>query len=212
MAEWHLITTGKQTLEEVLHIFQIVRDRARDESQSVDTLLANVHLHIREKQRSAREIFSWYMSLRTLLPQVQIYINDRLDVAGAVGADGVQLAWHSLPLVEAKRLLPNKTRIGCSVHHADEAVECAANGAHFVLYGHIFETASKVGLAPRGLYALHEVVQASPVPVIALGGIQADNLASVLATGCAGVAIMSGFFYAQDPYTLLQTLQQVEQY
>jgi thiamine-phosphate diphosphorylase len=155
-------------------------------------------LHIREKERPAREQIEWFHTLQALLPDAQIYINDRLDAAFAVHARGVQLAWHSIGVQSAKRLMQPGCRIGCSVHNVQEAVNAQSAGADFVLFGHVYETASKAGLAGRGAGALRTVVEAVSLPVIALGGITSSNVSDVMKTGCAGVAVMSAFFMNMD--------------
>jgi thiazole tautomerase (transcriptional regulator TenI) len=179
----HLITTGRQSLDDVLYRLQALSAVGRT---AIDCL------HIREKQRPAREVIEWYHAIKAVLPQVQICINDRLDAAWAVQADCVQLAWHSLDVAQARALLAEQTRIGVSVHNIEE-IQLAAD-ADFFLFGHVFETASKSGLIGRGVDTLLEVVQQTSKPVIALGGINSKRITQVMASGCAGVAVMSGFF------------------
>jgi thiamine-phosphate diphosphorylase len=188
-AQLHLITDGKQSLSEVL---------ARFQSLSKEAVAAFDVLHIREKHRSAREQTEWFRALRTVLPDKAIFINDRLDAAWAVHADGVQLAWHSLPPEQARLLLPIISVIGCSVHSPVEALAAQLGGADFVLFGHVFQTASKEGLDGRGVVALRETVEAVAIPVIAIGGITAAHVSEVMASGCAGIAVMSAFFAAPD--------------
>ena len=156
-------------------------------------------LHIREKHRSARELTHWYRSLKPLLQRTALLINDRLDAALAVEADGVQLGGGSLTPAEARRLLPPGTRIGVSVHAPSEAAEAARQGADFVMFGHVYATASKPGLAPRGLHELKAAVQASAVPVIALGGITPERIGECLAAGASGAAVLSSVFLHPQP-------------
>ncbi|PZE21018.1 thiamine phosphate synthase [Paenibacillus xerothermodurans] len=189
--ELHLITTGKQELHEVKAI------AVQCSTQHIDAL------HLREKQRGAGELTAWYAELHTLLPGTAIYINDRLDAALAVQAPGVQLGFRSLSVPQARRILAPSQRIGCSVHSEDEAVAAAQAGADFVMFGHIFATASKPGTPPRGIAALAEVVQACPVPVIAIGGIEPHNVDTVLSTGCSGVAVLSAILLHPDPASQL---------
>ncbi|WP_409345506.1 thiamine phosphate synthase [Paenibacillus sp. MBLB4367] len=183
----HLITTGKQTLEEVTARLSHCPPNCIDA------------LHIREKSRSAKEILDWYNKLRTALPGTAIYVNDRLDAAAAVAAPGVQLGYTSLPPYLARTIMPQGTRIGLSVHSLDEAARARAEGADYILFGHIFATGSKEGLAPRGLEALAAVVNAAEAPVIAIGGIEPGNVEDVLSTGCAGIAVLSGILAHDDP-------------
>lgn len=185
--ELHLITTGRLELEETAAIARLLPDGMVDV------------LHIREKQRSAKDIMRWHASLSEALPNSQIYINDRVDAACAAKARGIQLGFTSIPLTEARKLVSPDTRIGCSVHSAPEAQEAQEAGADYVLFGHIYETGSKEGLAPRGIAALAEVVRAVDLPVIAIGGIEPDKVDEVLSTGCAGIAVMSSVFLHPEP-------------
>jgi thiazole tautomerase (transcriptional regulator TenI) len=185
--ELHLITTGKQSLTEICARLQTLSTQGQ---ASIDCI------HIREKQRTAREIIEWYQAIKSLIPTAQICMNDRLDAAWAVQADAVQLAWHSLEVAQARALLSAQTRIGVSVHNVQEMK--AAIDADFFLFGHVFETASKAGLPGRGIEALHELVQQTTKPVIALGGVNSQRIVQVMQSGCTGVAVMSGFWEAEQ--------------
>ncbi|GAA4862111.1 thiamine phosphate synthase [Paenibacillus vulneris] len=183
----HVMTTGKQQLSEVADILR------QCPTECIDVL------HIREKTRGAREITEWYAQLQPLLKANTVFINDRLDAALAVQAPGVQLAYNSLSVSQSRHILPPAARIGCSVHSVQEAVDAAQQGADYVLFGHIYESNSKPGLAPRGIKALAEVVDACPVPVIAIGGIEPDLVEEVLSTGCAGIAVLSSVLLHPQP-------------
>lgn len=182
-----LITTGRQKLDELCRAASMLEPGLADA------------LHLREKELGARELLRWYEELGRAAPQLPVYINDRLDTALAVGAPGVQLGYSSLPTVVARRILPAGARIGVSVHSPEEAAAAEESGADYVLFGHIYATASKEGLAPRGTEALRRVVEATSLPVVAIGGIRPDNTADVLATGCAGIAVLSGVLLHEDP-------------
>eukprot|EP00741_Cyanophora_paradoxa_P014984 tig00020830_g14457.t1 len=192
----HAISSGKQALDDVVPIVRAV-------APAVDAF------HVREKQRNAREQLEWARRLLADagLPASKLAINDRADVALAVGARCLQLAWHSLPPDEARRLVdacrargsPSATLVGVSVHSAEDAREAERAGADYVIYGHVFVTGCKPGLEPRGIPALADVVRGAGLPVIALGGMTPENAAETLATGCAGVAVLSGIVQAPDP-------------
>jgi thiamine-phosphate pyrophosphorylase len=126
-------------------------------------------------------------------------INDRLDVALAAGAEGVHLAGQSMPVAAAVSLAAGRLLVGRSVHSLTEATQAAASGADYVTFGHVFPTTSHPGLPPHGLDELREIVEAVDVPVLAIGGITVDNLDNVLATGCAGVAVISAILSDPDP-------------
>ncbi|WP_052947914.1 thiamine phosphate synthase [Aneurinibacillus tyrosinisolvens] len=182
----HVISNGKQPLEKVAGTVRKIHPY-------IDVF------HLREKERTARELAdSVYCLYESGLPPARLSINDRLDVALAVQAGYIHLAYHSLPPMLAKRLVHTQ-KIGVSVHNVEEAVEAERGGADYLLFGHVFPTNSKPGLPPRGLPALRHVVKASGIPVIALGGITPANAAEALATGCAGIALMSAVMEAGNP-------------
>ncbi len=117
----------------------------------------------------------------------RIIVNDRADVAAAMYVYGVHLAYHSLDVAQAKAVFPGLAA-GKSVHSADEAVLAEEEGADYLIFGHVFPTASKPGMAARGVEALREVIAKVKVPVIAIGGLTPLNAAEVLDAGAAGIA------------------------
>jgi thiazole tautomerase (transcriptional regulator TenI) len=158
------------------------------------------YIHLRNKAASAREMESWALHLlQGGVSPSKLIINDRVDVALAVGACGVQLAWHSLRPSTVKNRWPHLL-VGVSVHTPQEAAEAFTEGADYVLFGHIYDSASKPGVPPRGLRLLEETVQtAGDRPVIALGGIQPAHVPGLLRAGAAGYAVLSGIGAAADP-------------
>jgi thiamine-phosphate pyrophosphorylase len=158
-------------------------------------------VQLRNKSASAAASFAEARQLLELTRRsgARLAINDRLDVALASGADGVHLAAQSLPVDAATHLAGGKLLVGRSVHGLDEARVAAGAGADYVTFGHVFPTTTHPGLPPRGLDELATIVAAVDVPVFAIGGITADNLPSVLATGCAGIAVISAILADADP-------------
>ncbi len=166
-------------------------------------------VQLREKDLPAAEL---YRLAARLLPLVRragalLLINDRVDVALAAGADGVHLSGASLPVRAVRRLAGPRFIIGASVHSREEAVAAAEAGADYLVYGNVFETASKPGRCGRGVEALAEVCCAVRVPVLAIGGIGPANAALVAGAGAAGVAVMSAAMAAPDPAEVVRALQ-----
>jgi len=126
----------------------------------------------------------------------RVIVNDRLDVALACGADGVQLRGDSIPVNAARRLAPEHFLIGRSVHSVDEAVSAAE--ADFLVAGTVFPTLSKDGGAPLlGVEGLRAIVQSARVPVLAIGGVNEATVVRVARTGAAGCAAI-GLFMRSD--------------
>ena len=185
MKQLHIISTGEQTINEFI-------EKVTDIHSFVN------FIHLRESNWTAREYITVIDQLcKRGVPREKIIVNDRVDVAKVADVGGVQLTSHSIDVQDVKQLFPNLS-IGCSVHSVKDAIASEKGGANFLIYGHIFETASKPGLPPRGLHRLKQVVKSVTIPVIAIGGITPDNAERVIRTNVSGIAVMSGILLAED--------------
>jgi thiamine-phosphate pyrophosphorylase len=159
-------------------------------------------IQLREKDLSGRELFYLAEKAKRLCVRYQasLFINDRVDVAMGVDADGVHLAGTSMPPDVVRDLVGEQKLIGVSTHSLLEGLEAARAGADFLLFGPVYFTPSKAPYgAPQGIAALEEMVEKIPLPVYAIGGITADNLGEVKRTGAQGVALISAILTAADP-------------
>ena len=159
-------------------------------------------VQLREKDLGGRELFVLAEKVKALCERnhTSLFVNDRIDVALAIDADGVQLGSASVPVSAARELLGEKKIIGVSTHSTKEAMEQERAGADFVLFGPVFFTPSKAVYGdPQGIAALKEVVEKISLPVYAIGGIKAENIAEVRKTGIRGVALISAVLSATDP-------------
>lgn len=123
----------------------------------------------------------------------RLLINDRLDVALATRVLGLHLPGDGFSARDVRRFAPDDLEIGVSVHHVRDAERAADMGADYVVYGPVFPTTSKPGHPGVGVESLIRVIAAVSIPVYALGGISAENLHRVAASGAAGVAGISVF-------------------
>ena len=142
---------------------------------------------------------------------VPLIINDRLDIALAVGAAGVHLGQDDLPCAVARRLLGEDFIIGVSAHNPAEAVQAVSEGADYLGCGAVFGTATKHDVAKLGLENLCAIRKAVAVPMVGIGGITADNYAEVLATGADGAAIVSGILAQDDIGAVVKKLVATKQ-
>lgn len=126
-------------------------------------------------------------------------VHDRVDVAVTTFADGAVLRLNGIPGGPAKGLLGKDRMMGVSVHTIGQGRSARLQYADFLIFGHVYETESHPGEPGLGLDALADIVDDSYVPVIAIGGITADRVDEVLATGAAGVAVIRAVSRASDP-------------
>jgi thiamine-phosphate pyrophosphorylase len=136
---------------------------------------------------------------------VRLFINDRLDVALATGADGVQLRTDSLDVADARALGP-EWLVGRSVHTTAEAAAARAAGADYLLAGPVFPTATHPGAAPLGLEGVRAVA-AVGLPVLAIGGVTAERVADLRAAGAWGVAAIRALWDADDPAAAARAME-----
>jgi thiamine-phosphate pyrophosphorylase len=164
---------------------------------------------LREKDLSPRELYPLALEMRQLTQMygARLLINDRVDVALAVDADGVHLTTTSLPASIARQLLGPGRLIGVSTHTLTEAQAAADAGADFLVFGPVFYTPSKAPYGePVGLDALRVVRAAVNLPILAIGGVKKANLDQVLAAGADGIAVISAIISADDPRAASQDL------
>ena len=157
---------------------------------------ADLALHARGHTLTGLEHYELAVRLSDS-PSVRLFINDRLDIALAVDAKGVQLTPESLSPEEARRLSA-RWWIGRSVHDLAEAEAAQAGGADYLLAGPVFPTATHPDRAPLGLGALREIVGLG-LPVIAIGGVTARNAREVREAGAHGVAAIRALWDATEP-------------
>jgi thiamine-phosphate pyrophosphorylase len=160
---------------------------------------APVAVQLREKDLSGRQLFELAVSLRevTRAAGAALFVNDRVDVALAAGADGVHLTESSLSVAAARAVAPGLA-IAVSTHDRATVEKAARAGAGFVVFGPVFDTPSKRGMGdPTGLETLRAACTLG-VPVLAIGGITPARVGDCVRAGCAGVACIRAVLSAPD--------------
>jgi thiamine-phosphate pyrophosphorylase len=192
----------------------LVTDRHQTRGRPLEAVVAaaldgGVNLvQVREKDLAARELYPLARRLRDLTAgRALLLINDRLDVALAVEADGAHLAGHSLPPEAARRVLGPERLLGVSVHSRAEAEAAAAAGADYLLVGTLYPSRSHPEIQAAGPGLVQELCQAVDVPLIGIGGIVPRNAREVLAAGARGVAVITAITLAPDPTTAAARLR-----
>ena len=154
----------------------------------------------RSKFKDGGPMYEEALALKALCDSynVPLIINDRVDVALAVGAAGVHVGQDDLPCSVVRNLVGADFIIGVSAHNPAEALRAIADGADYLGCGAVFGTVTKPGVAKLGLANLQAIRSVATIPMVGIGGVNASNYAEVLATGANGAAIISGILAAED--------------
>ncbi len=165
-------------------------------------------IQIREKKLSARLLFELTSAVVATTREfdIQVLVNDRADIAFAAGADGVHLTSNSLSAAVIREKFPREFIIGVSTHTVDEAVDAASSNADFAVFGPVFQTPGKTEV--RGIDGFREVcARVAPFPVLAIGGVDADNVRDIINAGASGVAAIRALNDADSMRRLLAKLK-----
>lgn len=167
----------------------------------------------RAKTASSAEMYAEALQLKALCDSfnVPLIINDRLDIAMAVGAAGVHLGQDDLPCAAARRILGEDYLIGVSAHNPAEAKAALQSGADYLGCGAVFGTATKADVKKLGTEGLEAICKAKELPVVGIGGVTADNYREVRAAGADGAAIVSGILAQPDIRTTVRAIARVSQ-
>ena len=150
-------------------------------------------VQLREKHLETRELLKMADKMRDLTRQfnASFFINDRFDIALAVGADGVHLTQNSIPTAAVRKAVKKKLLIGVSTHSLKEAGEAEKGGADFITVGPVYRTPSKLRYGkPMGLDTLKKITSRMSIPVFAIGGIKSSNIEYIKEAGAYGAAMI----------------------
>lgn len=167
----------------------------------------------RAKTASSAEMYNEALQLKALCDSfnVPLIINDRLDIAMAVGAAGVHLGQDDLPCAAARRILGEDYLIGVSAHNPAEAKSALQSSADYLGCGAVFGTATKADVKKLGTDGLAAICKAKGLPVVGIGGVTADNYREVRAAGADGAAIVSGILAQPDIRTTVRAIARVSE-
>ena len=164
-------------------------------------------VQLREKDLPAADLYVLAQRIKDVIDSRSLlFINDRIDVALAAGADGVQLGENALPLEAARQVSGGSLLLGRSVHSIAGAIEAEKNGADLLTLGTIFPTASHPGAYTGGAALVQEVAAAVSVPFLGIGGIDGSNVGQVIVAGAAGAAVITAIATQPDPAAAASTL------
>lgn len=167
----------------------------------------------RAKTASSAEMYNEALQLKALCDsfKVPLIINDRLDIAMAVGAAGVHLGQDDLPCAVARKILGEDYLIGVSAHNPAEARAALLCGADYLGCGAVFGTATKADVKKLGTEGLTAICREKGLPVVGIGGVTADNYREVRAAGADGAAIVSGILAQPDIRTTVRAIAKVSE-
>ena len=169
-------------------------------------------IQLREKEASTREFIALGRRLQELCRarQVPLIINDRLDVALVLEADGVHVGQDDMPVALARQLLGPDKIVGATASTSQEARQAETDGADYLGCNAVFYTPTKTDTgAPLGIEGFRLLVQTVSIPIVAIGGIKATNAAELIQAGAAGVAVVSAVMAADDPEAAAREICQV---
>ncbi len=163
-------------------------------------------IQVREKTWSSRQLQEWGEELQARLSDTgtKLVVNDNLEVAMALSADGVHLGQEDMLLQDARRLAGEQLAIGISTHDLEQLAEAEQNGANYVGFGPIFPSATKAYSQGLGLASLQEARSQSQLPILAIGGITPKN-SGQLPKGL-GMAVSSAICASEDPFATANDL------
>ena len=159
-------------------------------------------IQLREKDLSTKDLYILAKDLRKITKEldVNLIINDRVDIALAIDADGIHLGWQSLNIGEVRRIAGQKKLIGFSAHNLEEAKKAKIEGADYVTISPIFDTPNKdYFIKPLGVREIKRIKEQVNIPVIALGGVNENNVKEVLENGADGIAVISALLLSKNP-------------
>ena len=186
----------------------LVTDRTRTRGRELTTVVAEClaaglpAVQAREKDLGAADLAVLCRRLRELTRAhgARLVVNDRVDVALAVGADAVQRTQASLPVDDIRRVAGPRLAIGASAHSLEDAIDAELRGADWVVFGPVYDTPSKRRWGPpQGLERLAKAASAVRVPIVAIGGITPERVKDVRAAGATGVAAIAAILDTASP-------------
>lgn len=171
-----------------------------------------IALHVRGPATSGARLHAFAAALRPSADAVGslLLVNDRVDVALAVGAHGVHLGRRSLPVAEVRRIVPPSVLVGVSTHDGGEVEAAARDGVDFAFVGTLYQTASHPGWPGRGVEAMAAVSRlARDLPLLAIGGVTVERTSAVVEAGAHGVAAIRGIWNERDPQAAVRRYLEV---
>ncbi len=202
-SNWHTYLVTQQSLSAGRSTVEIVRDAI---AGGIDVV------QLREKETDTAWRYELGCELRKLTADagVDLIVNDRVDIARAIDADGVHVGQSDLPVIVARELLGPEAIVGCSASTIEQARQAEADGADYLGVGTVYGTTSKDVATEKdgvGPDRVAEITEAVSIPVVGIGGITAENAGAVVEAGAVGVSVISEITQANEPAAATEALR-----
>lgn len=168
-------------------------------------------LQIREKNKTTQQLVQMARPILALCRTAGIacLLNDDVAAAKEIGADGVHMGQHDMGLLQARQILGENAIIGTSAHNIQEALRAQEQGADYLGCGAVFPSGTKTDATPLSAETLRDICRAVSIPVVVIGGIQAENATALSCTGIDGIAVVSAVFCQNDVKRAAQTMRRL---
>jgi len=198
-------------------VYVITDRRVAGERDILDVVRAAIRggatvIQLREKEATTREMIRLGEALHDITREagIPLIVNDRVDVALAIDAEGVHVGQDDMPAAVARRLIGPDKILGVSAETVAQALEAQRDGADYLGVGDVYGTPTKPDAGPPiGVEGLAEIARAVSIPVVGIGGITPENAAAVIDAGAVGVAVISAVVGAADPEAAARRLRAV---
>lgn len=168
-------------------------------------------IQIREKEADTLEFYNISKKVKGICSKynVPLIINDRIDIALAIDADGVHIGQNDMPIKIARKLIGNDKILGISAHNIQEAKEAEENGADYLGVGAIFTTSTKKDANDVSIDTLKDITSTVNIPTVAIGGINLDNVEKLKDTNISGISVVSAIMNAENPKIASEKLKKI---
>lgn len=203
---WDRLISNKSTIQDKKLYLVTNSDRFASEDEFLDAIASALQggvdiLQLREKNMPAKKILALGKKLKQLCSEygATFIVNDRIDIAAILEADGVHLGQDDLDVKSAREILGGKCIVGVSTHAPEQALKAVKDGADYIGVGPVFATPTKEGRIPVGLDYVKWVSENIDLPAFAIGGIDEENVVEVLNSGAKRVAVVRAIINSQSP-------------
>ncbi len=216
--ELTLLLSRQDKLERIDGVYVIIDSQALVKVSAIEATRQVISggagiIQLRSKAQDKKELLNLASTMSDVCAEADtlFIVNDSVDVALAIDADGVHLGDSDLPVVVARQILPADRIIGCTVRTVDQALQAEADGADYIGVGSVFPSLTKPSVDVVGLERLREIRSASSLPIVAIGGVNEGNARDVMENGADSIAIISAILNSEDMKTATKQLIKVMQ-